>query len=81
NLVPDLKVKELEALVKFTLKIIDVSTGEVIFICSEMAKAEGKNQINLESGVLGGVTLNGGATDFKNTITGKASQLALLNAA
>ncbi len=81
NLVPDLKIKELEALVKFTVKVIDVSTGEVIFICSEMARAEGKNQINLESGVLGGVTLNGGATDFKNTVTGKASELALSNAA
>lgn len=81
NLVSDLKIQELEALVKFTLKVIDVSTGEVIFICSEMANAEGKSQVNLESGVLGGVTLNGGATDFKNTVTGKASEEALSHAA
>ncbi|MCK5822352.1 MAG: hypothetical protein KAH17_10700 [Bacteroidales bacterium] len=81
NLVSDLKIQELEALVKFTIKVIDVSTGEVIFICSEMAKAEGKSQVNLESGVLGGVTLNGGATDFKNTLTGKASEIALTNTA
>lgn len=81
NLVSDLKIQELEALVKFTIKVIDVSTGEVVFICSEMAKAEGKSQINLESGVLGGVTLNGGAIDFKNTLTGKASEIALSNSA
>ncbi len=81
NLLSDLKVKELEALVKFTIKVIDVSTGEVVFICSEMAKAEGKSQIDLESGVLGGVTLNGGATDFKNSLTGKASEVALSNTA
>ena len=81
NLMSDLKVQELVALVKYTLKVIDVSTGEVIFICSEMAEAEGKSQVSLESGVLGGVTLNGGATDFKNTITGKASEIALQNAA
>ena len=80
NLMSDLKVQELVALVKYTLRVIDVSTGEVIFICSEMAQAEGKSQVSLESGVLGGITLNGGATDFKNTITGKASQLALKNA-
>ena len=77
NLMSDLKVQELVALVKYTLRVIDVSTGEVIFICSEMAQAEGKSQVSLESGVLGGITLNGGATDFKNTITGKASQMAL----
>ena len=80
KLMSDLKVQELVALVKYTLRVIDVSTGEVIFICSEMAQAEGKNQVSLESGVLGGITLNGGATDFKNTITGKASQMALENA-
>ncbi len=80
NLMSDLKVQELVALVKYTLRVIDVSTGEVIFICSEMAQAEGKSQVSLESGVLGGITLNGGSTDFKNTITGKASQLALKNA-
>ncbi len=80
NLMSDLKVQELVALVKYTLKVIDVSTGEVIFICSEMAKAEGKSQVSLESGVLGGITLNGGATDFKNTVTGKASEIALTNA-
>jgi len=79
KLMSDLKIQELVALVKYTLRVIDVSTGEVIFICSEMAQAEGKSQVSLESGVLGGITLNGGATDFKNTITGKASQMALEN--
>ncbi len=80
NLVPDLKIKELEAVVKFTLKVIDVRTGEVLFICSEMAKAEGKTQVSLESSVIGGAVLNGGATDFRNTLTGQASQEALKNA-
>jgi len=81
GIVPDLKLKELEAVVKFTLKIIDVRTGEVLFICSEMAKAEGKTQISLESSVLGGAMLNGGATDFRNTLTGQASQEALKGSA
>lgn len=79
--IPDLKIKELEAVVKFTMKVIDVRTGEVLFICSEMAKAEGKTQISLESSVLGGAVLNGGATDFRNTLTGQASQQALLGTA
>jgi curli biogenesis system outer membrane secretion channel CsgG len=81
GIVPDLKIKELEAVVKFTLKVIDVRTGEVLFICSEMAKAEGKTQVSLESSVLGGAVLNGGATDFRNTLTGQASQEALLGSA
>ena len=81
GVIPDLKLKELEAVVKFTMKVIDVRTGEVLFICSEMAKAEGKTQVSLESSVLGGAVLNGGATDFRNTLTGQASQEALLGSA
>lgn len=81
GVVPDLRIKELEAVVKFTLKLIDVRTGEVLFICSEMAKAEGKTQVSLESSVLGGAVLNGGATDFRNTLTGQASQEALMGSA
>lgn len=81
GVIPDLKLKELEAVVKFTMKVIDVRTGEVLFICSEMAKAEGKTQVSLESSVLGGAVLNGGAADFRNTLTGQASQLALLGSA
>jgi curli biogenesis system outer membrane secretion channel CsgG len=81
GVIPDLKLKELEAVVKFTMKVIDVRTGEVLFICSEMAKAEGKTQVSLESSVLGGAVLNGGAADFRNTLTGQASQEALLGSA
>jgi curli biogenesis system outer membrane secretion channel CsgG len=81
GVIPDLKLKELEAVVKFTMKVVDVRTGEVLFICSEMAKAEGKTQVSLESSVLGGAVLNGGAADFRNTLTGQASQEALLGSA
>ena len=81
GIVPDIRLKELEAVVKFTLKLIDVRTGEVLFICSEMAKAEGKTQVSLESSVLGGAVLNGGAADFRNTLTGQASQEALQGSA
>ncbi len=81
GIIPDLKVKELVAVVKFTMKVIDVRTGEVLFICSEMAKAEGKTQVSLECSVLGGAVLNGGATDFRNTLTGQASQEAMLGTA
>lgn len=63
------------------MKVIDVRTGEVLFICSEMARAEGKTQVSLESSVLGGAVLNGGAADFRNTLTGQASQEALLGSA
>jgi hypothetical protein len=76
GVIPDLKLKELEAVVKFTMKVIDVRTGEVLFICSEMAKAEGKTQVSLESSVLGGAVLNGGAADFRNTLTGQASKVS-----
>jgi len=77
--VSDVRVSQLRAIVNMTLRIVDVQTGEILFIASEMQQASGKSQINLEQGALGGLQLQGGATSFLNTITGQATRAALLN--
>jgi curli biogenesis system outer membrane secretion channel CsgG len=66
----------LKAAVNISTRVIDLETGEVIFMCSGKGNARGKSQLSLESGALGGMELNGGADGFKQTITGKAIQQA-----
>lgn len=73
------EVKRLKAIVKITLKVVDVKTGEIKFLCTEMQESEGESEINLEGGILGGLKVKGGASSFLNTITGKATQEALSN--
>jgi len=73
----NVKMKQLSSIAKVTLRVVDVSTGEIKFICSEMAKANGKGSVELEGGILGGAQLNGGATDFLKTVSGKATQQAI----
>ncbi|NMC59312.1 MAG: hypothetical protein GYA51_08025, partial [Candidatus Methanofastidiosa archaeon] len=78
--VPDkIEIKRLKAVVRISLRVVDVKTGEIKFLCTEMQQAEGESDINLEGGVLGGLKIRGGGTSFQNTITGKATQLALKN--
>lgn len=77
----DVRVSQLRAIVHITLRVVDVETGEIIFIASEMQQAQGRSQINLEQGALGGLQLQGGATSFLNTITGQATKAALVNLA
>ena len=81
ELVSDVRVSQLRAIVNITLRVVDVETGEIIFIASEMQQAQGRSQINLEQGALGGLQLQGGATSFLNTITGQATKAALVNLA
>lgn len=73
------EIKKLKAVVRITLKVIDVSTGEIKFMCTEMQEAIGESEINMEGGLLGGLKVRGGASSFLNTITGKATQVALTN--
>ena len=46
---------------------------------SANGKAQGKSQLGLEYGALGGLELNGGADGFRQTITGKAVQSAFIS--
>ncbi len=73
----NIKTQHLEAIVKISLRIVNVKTGEIEFICTEMRKAEGKSDLRLEGGAMNGLALNGGVTDFLNTVSGQASQQAL----
>ena len=71
--------KNLRAIVKISLKIIDVRTGEILFICTDMREASGRSEINLEGGILNGLKVRGGAASFGNTITGEATKICLEN--
>lgn len=81
ELVSDVNFSQLRAIVNITLRVVDVQTGEILFIASEMQEATGRSQITLEQGALGGLQLQGGATSFLNTITGQATKKALVNLA
>lgn len=81
DLVSDVRVSQLRAIVNITLRVVDVQTGEILFIASEMQQAQGRGQVDLEQGALGGLQLQGGATSFMNTITGQATKTALVNLA
>lgn len=72
------EVATLKALVNISVRVVDLQTGEVVFMCSSGGKAQGKSQLRLEYGALGGGELNGGAEDFKQTVTGKAIQQAFV---
>ncbi|RKE03156.1 CsgG/HfaB family protein [Marinifilum flexuosum] len=77
--VSDVKFKKLKAIVKITLRVVDIRTGEIKFICTEMQEAVGKSDISLEKSFLGGLKVQGGSTAFVNTVTGQAVQKALGN--
>jgi curli biogenesis system outer membrane secretion channel CsgG len=66
-----------QAMVNITLRILNVETGETLFIAAEMQQAEGKSQIELEQLALNGSKLNDGATTFLNTLAGQATMAAL----
>lgn len=71
-------VATLKASVSLSVRVVDLQTGEVVFMCSGSGKAKGKSQLSLEYGALGGGELNGGAEGFKQTVTGKAIQQAFM---
>lgn len=68
----------LKAEVRISSRVIDLETGEIIFLSSATGKAKGKSQLGMEYGALGGLQLNGGAQGFGQTITGKAVQSAFV---
>ena len=75
----NMEVARLKAAVSLTARVIDLQTGEVMFMTSGNGKAEGDSQIGMEYGALGGAKLNDGADGFKQTVTGKAIQKAFMS--
>lgn len=66
------RVERLKSAVDITARVIDMQTSEVVFMCSGSGHAEGKVQLGLEYGALGGTQVNGGINGFKQTVTGQA---------
>lgn len=69
-------IATLKAEVNITTRVVDLETGEVMFMTSGKGKAKGKSSVSLEYGALGGGEINGGVEEFKQSITGKAIQRA-----
>lgn len=74
----NMEIARLKASVSLSARVIDLQTGEVLFMTSGNGKAEGDAQIGMEYGALGGAKLNDGADGFKQTVTGKAIQKAFM---
>lgn len=74
----NMNIATLKASVSLSVRVVDLQTGEIVFMCSGNGKAQGKSQLSMEYGALGGGELNGGAEDFKQTVTGKAIQQAFM---
>jgi len=72
NLTSNVNTSTLRSKVSITARVVDVQTGEVLFMCSGTGNAQGEMQAELEGGALGGMQINGGVDGFKQTITGKA---------
>lgn len=74
----NVRVGTLKASVSINARVVDLQTGEVLFMTSGIGNAKGKSQLALEYGALGGGEINGGADGFKQTVTGKAIQQAFV---
>jgi curli biogenesis system outer membrane secretion channel CsgG len=74
----NVKTEKLKAAVKITLRVVDVQTGEILFSRTAEGVKEGQSQIDFEQGVLGGSTVQGGASGFMNSITGQAVNNAII---
>lgn len=74
----NVEVATLQASVSITARVVDLETGEILFMASGNGKAKGKSQMSLEYGALGGAKLNDGAEGFKQTVTGQAIQKAFI---
>lgn len=70
------RISTLKASVTMSARVIDMQTGEVVFMCSASGNATGRGQVSLEAGALGGMQVNGGAEGFKQTVTGQAMEKA-----
>jgi len=76
DLTSNVNASTLRSKVSITARVIDVQTGEVLFMCTGAGTAQGEIQVELEEGALGGMKINGGADGFKQTVTGKAVAIA-----
>lgn len=76
NVTSNVRTSKLKSSVNITARVVDVQTGEILFMCSGTGTAEGEGQVELEGGALGGMQLNGGVEGFRQTVTGKAVSLA-----
>lgn len=74
----NMRVGTLKASVSINARVVDLQTGEILFMTSGTGNAKGKSQMALEYGALGGGEINGGADGFKQTVTGKAIQQAFV---
>ncbi len=74
----NVRVGTLKASVSINARVVDLQTGEILFMASGIGNAKGKSQLALEYGALGGGEINGGADGFKQTVTGKAIQQAFV---
>jgi len=72
----NIRTAKLKAAVSLTARVVDVQTGEVLFMCTSTGNAQGDSQLELEEGALGGMQINGGVDGFKQTVTGKAVAMA-----
>jgi curli biogenesis system outer membrane secretion channel CsgG len=80
NLASDSSISA-QATVNITLRVLNVETGETLFIAKEIQQATGNSQIDLEQLALNGSKLQEGASTFLKTITGQATLSALSNLA
>lgn len=74
----NLSVEHLKAAVSVSARVVDLQTGEVVFMSSGTGHSQGKAQLSMEYGALSGAQLNGGAEGFKQTVTGQAIQKAFV---
>ena len=74
----NVEIANLKASVSLTARVIDIETGEVLFMTSGQGFAKGKAQVGMEYGALAGAKINNGAEGFKQTVTGKAIQKAFM---
>lgn len=72
----NIQTAKLKAAVSLTARVVDVQTGEVLFMCTGTGNSQGDSQLELEEGALGGLQINGGVDGFKQTVTGRAVALA-----
>lgn len=75
----NVEVATLQASVSITARVVDIQTGEILFMASGKGQSKGKSQLSMEYGALGGAKLNGGADGFKQTVTGQAIQKAFIS--
>lgn len=75
----NMEVATLQAAVSISARVVDIQTGEIMFMASGTGKAKGKSQLSMEYGALGGAKLNGGVDGFKQTVTGQAIQKAFIS--